>query len=451
MTDPHRRDSRAAFRYRDFRLLLISSCLAGILEQMMFVAIGWELYDRTGSTLYLGLVGLVQVIPVILLALPAGHIVDRYDRKLIAVGSYVGVAVAAGGLTLLSWTTGPLVLVFGCLFCLGIARAFQSPSTGALIAQVVPPEHYGNAATWESSGWQASSIVGPALGGFVIALHDTATPAYAITAGGLVIVAGMTLLLRLRPVERVIAEKMSKDSLLAGLRFVFATKVILAAITLDMVAVLLGGATALLPVFAKDVLYVGANGLGWMRAAPAIGAVTAAVVLAHRPPFKHAGPVLLLVVSGFGFVTIVFGFSRSFALSLVALAALGALDNVSVVIRNTLMLTKTPEDVRGRVNAVHFVFIGLSNEMGAFESGVAAWLLGAVGAVVAGGIGTVLVVPLIALAWPAIRKLGRLQPNDEVMSDGSRVMDDKPVAELAAAGSPGTSVSGTADAIPHHP
>jgi MFS family permease len=413
MTDPQIHDPRAAFRYRDFRLLLISSFLAVVVEQMLGVAIGWELYERTGSAFALGLVGLVQVVPVILLALPAGHVVDRHDRKLIAMGAYLAVALGAVGLLLLSAAEGPLLLIYGCLAFLGVARAFQSPSTGALIAQVVPPEHFGNAATWESSAWQASSIIGPALGGLVIAWRDRATPVYGITAASLILVVALTSLLHLRPVTQI-SEEMTADSLLAGLRFVWSTKVILASITLDLFAVLLGGATALLPIFAKDILEVGAAGLGWLRAAPAIGAVAAALVLAHRPPFARAGRTLLLVVAGFGLATIVFGLSRSFWLSLAMLAALGALDNISVVIRNTLMLTRTPDELRGRVNAVHFVFIGLSNEMGAFESGIAAALFGAAGAVVLGGIGTLLVVPLIALIWPEIRDLGRLEPIPEL-------------------------------------
>jgi len=404
-TQPH--DSRAAFRYRDFRAFLALSFVAVIAEQMLGVAIGWELYERTDSAFALGLVGLVQVIPVVVLALPSGHIVDTYNRKLIGFAAFLTVAVAALVLTVLSATEGPLVLIYGALAFMGVARAFQSPVMAALVSQTVPPEHFANAATWESSAWQAGSIGGPALGGLLIALFGEATPIYAITAVALTIVAGVTLTLRLRPVTQSV-EKLSKDSLLAGLRFVRTTKVILASITLDLFAVLLGGATALLPIFAKDILHVGASGLGWMRAAPAIGAVAAGLTMAHMRPFQNAGRVLLTVVAGFGFATVVFGFSRNLWLSLVMLAMLGVMDNISVVIRSTLMLSQTPDELRGRVNAVHFVFIGLSNEMGAFESGIAAALLGATGAVALGGIGTILVVPLVALAWPELRKLKRM-------------------------------------------
>ena len=407
-----RHDPFAALRFRDFRLLIGGTFLAVVGEQMLNVALGWELYERTSSPLVLGLVGLVQVLPVIGLSLVAGHAADRFDRKRIAVLTMLAVALGALGLALLSYLSGPLVLIFGCLLIIGVARAFQSPALSSLLAQVVPSEHFSNAATWESSAWQASSIIGPALGGLLIALQKTATGVYALDAAVLLAVALMFGLLRPRPVPPS-DEKLSAESLLAGARFIWNTKIILASITLDMFAVLLGGATALLPVFARDILHVGAEGLGWLRAAPALGAMLAGVSLAFLPPFRRAGRVLLLVVAGFGLVTIVFGLSRSFPLSLLMLGLLGALDNISVVIRSTLVLTRTPDTMRGRVNAVHFVFIGISNELGAFESGVAAALFGTVGAVVGGGIGTVLVVAAVALIWPEVRRLGRLNAPDE--------------------------------------
>lgn len=403
-----RSDPYAALRFQDFRLLAGGTLFAVIAEQMLGVAIGWELYNRTNDPLALGLIGLVQVIPVVLLALPAGHIADQYDRRRVVVLSMLLLAACAAGLAYLSWTEGPLVLIYLCLLGMGVGRAFQSPAFSALLAQTVPAEHFGNAATWQSTAWQTSSIVGPAIGGLLIAVFRSATEIYVIVAVMLLLV-GLALS-RLRP-QAVVGsgERVTLQSLFAGLHFVWNTKVILASISLDMFAVLLGGATALLPVFARDILGVGADGLGWLRAAPAIGAVTMAFALAHMPPIKQAGRVLLTVVAGFGLATIVFGLSRSFPLSLAMLALLGALDNVSVVIRSTLLLTRTPDEMRGRVNAVHYVFIGISNELGAFESGVAAFFLGTVGAVVAGGAGTVLVVALIALLFPEIRKLGKLQ------------------------------------------
>jgi MFS family permease len=411
--EPH--DPYAALRWRDFRLLLAGTPLVVIAEQMIGVTVGWELYQRTNSPMALGLIGLVQIVPVLLLALPAGHIADRFDRKRIVMAAMAGLAVCALGLALLSATSGPLVLVYLCLLGNGVARAFHSPAITSLTAQVVPPEHFSSAATWESGAWQASSIVGPALGGFAIAASGPAL-AYGAAAGMLMLAVLLSSFLRPRPVARS-EEQLTLSSLLAGVRFIWNTKVILASISLDMFAVLLGGATALLPIFARDILLVGADGLGWLRAAPAVGALLAALTLAHLPPFRRAGRTLLAVVAGFGLVTIVFGLSRSFVLSLAMLGALGALDNISVVIRSTLLLTRTPDEMRGRVNAVHFVFIGISNELGAFESGIAAALLGAVGAVVAGGIGTILVVGAIALVWPEIRRLGRLNERDPVSAE----------------------------------
>ncbi len=410
-----RHDPYAALRFRDFRLLVAGTFLTVVAEQMLSVAVGWELYERTRAPLALGLIGLVQVVPVLLLALPAGHVADRFDRKWIVVAATLGLALSALGLAALSFNGGALALFYICLLGIGVARAFQSPATASLMSQVIPQEHYTNAVTWESGVWQASGILGPALGGLVIALQGRAAPVYAIVAGSLLLVSLLMLLIRPRPVARS-DEELTLRSLFAGARFIWNTKVILAAITLDMFAVLLGGATALLPIFARDILQVGATGLGWLRAAPAAGAVLAALTIAYLPPFKRAGRTLLVVVAGFGLATIVFGLSRSFGLSLLMLGLLGALDNISVVIRSTLLLMRTPDEMRGRVNAVHFVFIGISNELGAFESGVAAAVLGTVGAVAAGGVGTVLVVALVALIWPEVRRLGRLGGAEDAMT-----------------------------------
>ena len=399
-----RHDPLAAMRFRDFRLLVLGSFLAVVAEQMLGVAIGFELYERTKSPLALGLIGLVEIVPVLLLALPAGHVADRLERKWVVVAALSVVAACMFGMVGLSLTQGPLPAIYALLFGIGVARAFQGPAFSALSSQVVPPAHYASAATWSSGAWQTSSIIGPALGGFLLAVWGGAAWVYACSGALLVLVAGLFFVMRPRAVERI-SEPISLGSMLAGVRFIWRTPVILTAITLDMFAVLLGGATALMPVFALDILNVGAQGLGWLRAAPAVGAVCAAMIIAMRPPFKFAGRTLLTVVAGFGLATIVFGLSRDFFLSLAMLAVLGALDNVSVVIRGTLMLTRTPDALRGRVNAVHSVFVGISNELGAFESGVAAALITTVGAVVAGGIGTVIVVGLVALFAPDIRRL----------------------------------------------
>lgn len=413
-----RHDPLSALRFRDFRLLVLGSFMAVVAEQMIGVAVGWELYVRTRDPLALGLVGLVEIVPVLLLALPAGHVADRRERKWIVVVAMSGVAACAFGLVGLSVTQGPLPAIYMLLFGIGVARSFQGPAFSSLNAQVVPVSHYGNAATWSSGAWQTSAILGPALGGVLIALLGGAAGVYAIAGGLLMAVALMFFLLRPRAVARS-EEPISLGALLAGVRFIWRTPVILTAITLDMFAVLLGGATALLPVFAEDILHVGAPGLGWLRAAPAAGALVAALVMAVRPPLRQAGRTLLVVVAGFGLATIVFGLSRDFGLSLAMLALLGALDNVSVVIRSTLLLTRTPDVLRGRVNSVHSVFVGISNELGAFESGVAAALLGVVGAVVAGGLGTILVVGLMAVLAPELRRLGRADSHSHADAAGT--------------------------------
>jgi MFS family permease len=297
------------------------------------------------------------------------------------------------------------------LFVIGVGRAFRSPTQSALLAAIIPASRFSNAAAWSSSANQTASVIGPAAGGFGIALAGSASPVYALAAVMLAVASFGLTQLRPRPIERS-TEKMSLDSLLAGIRFIRSTKVLFAAIVLDMVAVLLGGATALLPIFAEDVLHVGATGLGFLRAAPAVGAVLTSFAIAHHGPFKKAGPTLLLTVAGFGAATVLFGASRSLGLSLAALALIGGFDAISMVIRNTMQLTYTPDHMRGRVGAIHYIFVGMSNEFGEFESGVVAAVLGATTAVVVGGIGTLLVVPIIALAWPEVRRLGEIKPPD---------------------------------------
>jgi MFS family permease len=404
-TDRH--DPFAALRFRDFRLLAIGKLVGVIGEQMLGVAVGWELYERTGSPLALGFVGLVQVIPVFLFALPAGDTADRYNRKRIVFLMEGLIVFASLGLTFLSSTAGPLALVYGCLFLLGVARAFKDPASSALVAHAVPPEAFANAATWSSGAWQLATVLGPALGGLVIGLSHSATLVYALNTVAAALYIGLIAATRIR-IPFVKREPMSLRSFAAGAEFVWKKKIILAAITLDLFAVLLGGVTALLPIFAKDILKVGPEALGWLRAAPAAGALVCAAFIAVRPPFQKAGITLLWAVAGFGAATIVFGLSRSFALSLAMLALLGSLDQISVVIRGTLMLVQTPDALRGRVAAVHNVFVGASNELGEFESGVAAAFLGPVIAVVAGGVGTLAVVILAAMIWPEVRRFGRL-------------------------------------------
>jgi MFS family permease len=400
-------DAYAAMRFRDFRLLVSGKFINVVGEQMLGIAVGWELYERTNSPLALGLVGFVQVLPVFLFALLAGHVADQSRPKSVITIAQACLAAAALSLAYLSIIQGPLWLIYVCLFMLGTARAFLGPAVSSLLPHTVKPEVFANAATWSSGAWQLAVIFGPALGGLLIGWTHRAAVVYALA----VCTGATSLLLVLRiqaQAPRASRQALTLRSIAAGTVFIRRTKVILAAITLDMFAVLLGGTTALLPIFAKDILRVGPSGLGWLRAAPSIGAVLVAVFVARRAPFERAGRALLWSVVGFGVATIIFGLSTSFPLSLAMLALLGGFDQISVIIRGTLVLVQTPDELRGRVAAVHNIFVGTSNELGEFESGVAASLFGPVIAVAAGGIGTILVVILIAFAWPEVRRLGRL-------------------------------------------
>jgi len=399
---------------------------------MLQVALGWELYERTHSALALGLVGLATALPVVILALPAGDIVDRLDRKRILVWSQVAFIVAGLALGALSYWRGPVLLVYAILLGRGAAQAFNNPARQALLPRLVPANVFGNAVTWASSAFQVAAVVGPGVGGVVIAIERGATGAYLISS--VLTAIYLWTLLEIRggaamqtdTVESATIaatkqrEKMTLESVAAGMRFVRETKVILAALTLDLFAVLLGGATALLPIFAKDILRVGPEGLGWLRAAPSVGALLIAVTIAHRPAMKRTGATLLFAVAGFGAATIIFGLSKSFWLSLAMLFVLGALDGISMIIRSTLVQLRTPDEMRGRVSAVNSVFIDMSNELGGFESGALAALVGPVTAVVAGGVGTLIVVGSVALAWPELRQLGPLAPHEEATTKNTK-------------------------------
>ena len=374
---------------------------------MLTFAIAWELWLRTHSAFALGMVGLVQVVPVILLSLPGGHVADQHNRRRIVGITQVAFALCSLGLGLLSYFQGSLVLIYVCLLGLGIARAFNDPAASTLVPEAVPPELFASAATWTSSAWQLASIAGPAAAGIIIALWNNVTVIYLFDALAAIIFLVLLGFIKGRPLA-LSRKTATMDSLMEGFRFIRGTKVILAAITLDMFAVLFGGAVALLPIYATDILQVGPQGLGVMRAAPSIGAIMMAFAIAHLPPFKHAGKTLLIAVAGFGAATIIFGVSKNLLLSVAMLTLLGGLDNISVIIRSTLILTFTPDEMRGRTAAVNSIFVGTSNEMGAFESGMAASLFGPIIAVVAGGIGTILVVLTIAKVWPEMRNLKTL-------------------------------------------
>jgi len=397
----------AILKIHDYRCFLIGRFAGGFGNQMLTFAVAWELWVRTHSTFSLGMIGLCLVLPIILLALPAGHVADNHERRRIVMFAQSAVVVSDLLMAVLALFQGPVILVYGCLIITGSARAFNEPSASTLLSSVVPVEHFSRAATWNSSVFQTASILGPATAGVIVAFTHSAVPVFALAALCALTYFIAVGLIRGRQ-ENLARKAISIDSLVQGIQFLRTKPVLLASITLDLFAVLFGGAVALMPVFATDVLHVGAPGLGVMRAAPAVGALLMALLIAHRPPFRHAGLTLLVCVIGFGAVTVVFGLSTWFPLSVAMLVLLGAFDNVSVVIRSTLMLTQVPDDMRGRTSAVNTVFIASSNELGDFESGVVAGLIGPVLAVITGGLGTLAVVGIVIKKWPQLKQLKTL-------------------------------------------
>jgi MFS family permease len=400
-------DPYEVLRNRDLLLYLIGRFVASLGQQMLTVAVGWELYERTHSSLMLGLVGLTQMIPMLLFTLPAGHTADNYDRKRIIVAMTFVIACASLGLTVISAAKAPVGLIYLCLFLAGTARTFLWPASSAFLPHLVSRRQFSKAVTWSSGSFHLSSVAGPAAGGALIALTHYAATVYAVNAAASVICFCLIAMVR-SPHKVTTREKMTFESLLAGFNFVFSSRIIFGTITLDLFAVLLGGATALLPVYAKDILHAGPTGLGFLQAALPVGSLLCALVLAHRPPLQKAGRTLLWAVAAFGTATILFGLSQWFWLSFFALFLCGAADNVSVVVRHTLVQLLTPDEKRGRVSAVNSLFIGTSNELGGFESGLVAHFTSPIFSVVSGGIGTIVVVIAIALIWPEIRKYGRL-------------------------------------------
>lgn len=406
--DNSRHDPYAALRVRDYQLFLPGNTLANLGMRMQSAAVYWEIYERTGSALYLGYVGLVQILPVILLALPAGHAADRFSRKRILMIAEVVIALCSAGLAINSVWGHSVQAIYGLLLLTGVARAFQQPARSAFVPLIVPRAIFSNAVMWNTSAFQVSSILGPACGGLLISLTGDATIVYVGDAlFALTFFATVSMIRGARQVVHA-DEAPSVRSLLAGATFVYRHKVVLGALTLDLFAVLLGGAVALLPIYAKDILRVGAWGYGLLEAAPSVGALLMSFVLAHLPPLRRAGRALLWCVVGFGIATIVFGFSRNFALSMFMLFLTGVFDTVSVVVRHTLVQLLTPDEMRGRVSAVNGLFIGISNEMGGFESGLVAQFFGPVASVVSGGVGTIVVVAAAAFLWPELRRVGKL-------------------------------------------
>lgn len=401
-------DPYAALRIRDYQLFFGGGILSAAGNQIVAVAVGWAIYHRTGSYLALGMVGLIQFLPVLLLAPITGSIADRFDRRRIVLAMQGVFAVSNLGLAWIAWTQADLRLMYGCLLLSAIGRAFHWPARIALMPTIVPREALANAVTWSTNGFQVAAAMGPTLGGFLIWLDDSAAIAFCFAAATALVFGASVWMLRSRTPARA-REPVTLASMLAGLSFVLHRRILLAAISLDLFAVLLGGATAMLPVFARDLLHVGPAGFGWLRAAPAIGAVICGLLLAHRAAFLSAGRLLLAVVTGFGLATIAFGYSTSFVISFVALMCCGAFDNVSVVIRHTLMQLATPDEMRGRVAAVNTVFVSSSNELGEFESGLVAEFCGPIFSVVSGGVGTILVVLVVGLLCPDLRRLRRLE------------------------------------------
>ena len=411
MTVP-RHDPYAALRHADFRWFIVALTAMTVAVTMRGIVVGWQVYSVTHDPLSLGFIGLAEALPFIASALFAGHVADRTDRRWVTMLAMIVALACAGGLLALS-LHGSLdradirwfYLVIGVG---GVARSFLMAARTALAAELVPREHYGNASAWRTSSWQSAAVAGPACGGLI---YGFAGPVAAYGTDLALMVVAVLAISRVRPRGRpaVDAREPLAESLAGGIRFLRGQPVVLGAMTLDLFSVLFGGAVALLPVYAADILRVGPAGLGILRAAPAAGAVVTSLWLTHRPPFRRAGLAMLGNVAAFGLSVIAFGISRNFAWSVLVLAIYGGVDVVSVVIRATLVQEFTPHAVLGRVSAVNSIFIGSSNEIGAFESGLAAKVMGTVPSVVFGGTVTLAVVALTAWRVPSLRRLREIK------------------------------------------
>jgi MFS family permease len=403
-----RHDAYASLRLPPFRWFIISLLTMTVAAQIQVLVVSWQIYAMTHDPLSLGLIGLSEALPFIGAALFAGHVADRSNRQRISMVALFVLVMCAGVLLWFSFV--PRVLASGVwpfylvIAASGLARSFLQPARNALGAEIVPRAYYHNAIAWRSSTWQTAAVIGPAVGGL---LYGFGGPRMAYIVQAVLMSAAFLSFARIGYSGRVAEVTVTRiaESLTVGLRFVWSQPVLLGALTLDLFSVLLGGAEALLPVFADQILHVGPQGLGILRAAPAAGAVIMSIFLAHRPPFKRAGPTLLLAVATFAICIIGFGFSRSVALSTGLLLLSGMADNVSVLIRSTLLQVLTPGEMLGRVSSVNSIFIGSSNEIGAFESGLAARLLGTVPAVVFGGIASLAVVGIVAATIPTLRRM----------------------------------------------
>ena len=413
-------DPYAALRIREFNIFLLLRFIMVFSWSMQFIVIEWEVYSLTKSALSLGIVGLMEVVPAILMALFAGHFVDQNEKKGLLFKCIIGFLIISLGLFLLTWEpfrgnlSGKTILysIYFLVFLGGIVRAFLGPTIFSLLSLIVPKNLYPNAATWSSSVWQISSVLGPAVAGFsitIIGVHGSMLFVLACSFLALIILSQISK----KPILNPKIGEPIMQSLKEGVKFVYNNKTILGAISLDMVAVLFGGAVALLPIYAQDILKVGPEGFGVLRAAPALGAFITMFISAYVPLNKNAGMKLLFSIFAFGICIIVFGISTLFWLSVIALFLSGVVDGISVVIRQTILQLKTPDHMRGRVSAVNSIFVGSSNELGAFESGLTAKLMGTVTSVVFGGTMTLIIVVFTGFASPTFRKLDLQKDIDE--------------------------------------
>lgn len=412
MNTPSSKDPYQALRFKEFRAYVLARFLITIALTMQAVIIGYEIYELTNSKLLLGFIGLTEAIPAIGIALYGGYVADKSDKRTMLIGFITMYTVMCMVLLFITQSNviafmgkqKVVMLIFLVIFLTGIARSFSGPASFGLAAQIVPREVYQSSITWSSSAWQLGAVLGPAVGGIMLGkLGITVTFFFIVLFLSIAIFALMKI--QKKPIQYIPQEESVFQSAMQGLRFVLENKVILSCITLDLFAVLFGGAVALLPVYAKDILHVGAEGLGWLRAAQAMGAIIMLLILAYFPIRKHAGIKLLIAVLGFGVFIILFGVSKLFWFSMFCLVMSGALDGISVSIRHTIVQLATPDHMRGRVSAVNSMFIGSSNEIGEFESGTTAHLMGTVPAVIFGGCMTCLIVIATYFVSPSIRKL----------------------------------------------
>ena len=394
-------------RNRDFLCYAVGRFVASFGQQMLTLAVMAELYDRTHSALALGFVGLTQFLPMLAMTLPAGHFADTRSRKGIIMVTQGVMAAASVGLALISWRHGPLLLVYLCLTFSGVARTFMWSASASFLPQLVSREELPLALNWSSSSFQFSAATGPVLAGVLYALGDSAVGVYLLNAAAALTCLGLTWLVRTHQ-NPAVKEAFSLKAILGGFHFVFNHRIILGMITLDMFAVLFGGADTLVPQYAKDILHVNKVGLGFLKAALPIGSVACSLIIAHLPPFNKAGRALIIAVAVFGLATIGFGFSRVFWLSMTMLLICGMADTFSIVIRHTSVQLLTPDAMRGRVSSVNNLFIGTSNELGGSESGFLSALAGPVFSVVFGGVATLFVVGAICGFFPEIPRYGKL-------------------------------------------